>query len=116
MNLTPDVDIVIPMEDQIRELIENCSYKWTTIKGVKGGLFTGPNGKSIFFPAAGWNSIWDSETYRGVQGHYWSSSYSNSTSTSEAYGLNFDNLSPIIIGDYDIVGDKLSIRTVILGD
>jgi len=44
----------MPTSDQIKELIENCSYEWTQVNGVNGGRFTGPNGNSIFLPAAGY--------------------------------------------------------------
>ena len=39
----------IPTHDEQVELYENCTYSWTTIKGVWGGLFTSKiNGNSIF--------------------------------------------------------------------
>ena len=44
---------VMPSEAQLEELKNNCTYTWTTINGVKGGKFTGKNGKSVFLPAAG---------------------------------------------------------------
>ena len=44
----------IPSEEQIQELIVNCEYEWTKLNGVNGAKFTGPNGKSIFIPAAGY--------------------------------------------------------------
>ena len=61
-----------PTLDQIKALVNNCSYTRTTQNGVKGGKFTGPNGGTIFLPAAG--SVWDGEL-RGVgsYGIYWSS-------------------------------------------
>ena len=43
---------VMPSYDQIKELIANCSYEFITINGVKGALFTGNNGISVFLPAA----------------------------------------------------------------
>ena len=42
----------IPSINQFGELIGNCQYKWTTLHGVWGGMFTGSNGQSIFLPAA----------------------------------------------------------------
>ena len=44
----------MPTLDEIIELVENCSWKWTTYNGVEGQLVTGPNGNSIFLPAAGY--------------------------------------------------------------
>ena len=46
----------IPTKEQIQELIDNCEYKWTKLNGVEGAKFTGPNGNSIFIPAAGYCS------------------------------------------------------------
>ena len=43
----------MPTQGQQQELIENCTWTWTTINGVNGQLATGPNGNSIFLPAAG---------------------------------------------------------------
>lgn len=42
-----------PSKEQIQALVNNCSYTWTTQNGVTGGIFTGPNGSTIFLPAAG---------------------------------------------------------------
>lgn len=44
----------MPSEKQFRELVNNCNVNWTTINGVEGYKFIGPNGKSIFFPTAGY--------------------------------------------------------------
>lgn len=63
----------MPTYTQQEELRENCRRTWTTQNGVNGMLVTGPNGNTIFFPAAG--SIWDTERSEvGVVGYYWSSS------------------------------------------
>ncbi|MCR5151995.1 MAG: hypothetical protein K6A98_02435, partial [Prevotella sp.] len=43
----------MPTRDQMRELINNCTWKWTGHNGVSGFSVTGPNGNSIFLPAAG---------------------------------------------------------------
>ena len=63
---------VMPSVSQLEELIDNCTYTWTTVNGVEGGVFTGPSGGTIFLPAAGcrWN---DSLGYAGSNGYYWSS-------------------------------------------
>ncbi len=62
----------MPTQEQIKELDDNCKYEWTTLNGVKGGKFTGPNGKSIFIPAAGYRSNGDLYI-AGSYGNYWSS-------------------------------------------
>ena len=43
----------MPNEDEILELERKCTWTWTTLSGVKGYRVKGPNGKSIFLPAAG---------------------------------------------------------------
>ena len=40
----------MPSIEQIQELLDNCSYTWTTINGVTGAHFTGSKGASIFLP------------------------------------------------------------------
>ena len=61
----------MPTTEQQRELDEKCSFVWTTQNGVKGRLFTGPNGNSLFLPAAG--SRWYESLYDvGSYGRYWS--------------------------------------------
>lgn len=44
----------IPTVDQIFELLENCIWNWGSKNGVKGCYVIGPNGNSIFMPAAGY--------------------------------------------------------------
>lgn len=61
----------LPTEDDWKELFEHCSSKW---KEEKGFVLTGPNGNSIFLPAAGYHggvSVNDV----GSHGYYWSSSF-----------------------------------------
>jgi len=63
----------MPTGVEFEELTNNCTITWTTQKGVNGRLFTGPNGNSIFLPAAGYRL--DSSLYGGGSyGLYWSSS------------------------------------------
>ena len=61
-----------PSLDQIEALLNNCSSVWTTQNGVNGRKFTGPNGGTIFLPAAGgrWGGEFD---VVGDWGYYWSS-------------------------------------------
>ena len=46
----------MPTDAEWTELMDQCSWTWTTISGVNGRKVTGPNGNSIFLPAAGY---WD---------------------------------------------------------
>ena len=61
-----------PSLDQIKELVNKCSYSWTTLNGVRGGRFTGPNGNIIFLPAAGGILYFELDDV-GSRGYYWSS-------------------------------------------
>ena len=70
---------VMPSYDQQTELRENCSFKWTSVNGINGRVFTGPNGGSIFLPASGYRLQGD--LYGGnSSGYYWSSSQDQSRS------------------------------------
>lgn len=76
----------MPTLDEIEELVNNCSWKWTTQNGVNGQLVTGPNGNSIFLPAAGYRDGTDRD-YRGSYGYYWSATLDERYGG--AYGLLF---------------------------
>lgn len=76
-----------PTSRQIYELLDNCSYEWTTQNGVKGGKFKGPNGGVIFLPAAGYR--FNGEFYEvGSWGAYWTSS---PFSDGGPYGIRFNS-------------------------
>lgn len=77
----------MPTKAEILELVNNCTWTWTTQNGVNGMRVTGPNGNSIFLPAAG-DCGGSSHYYVGEGGYYWSSSPDES-GTSNAYGLSF---------------------------
>lgn len=46
-----------PGRTDYEELINTCKWTWKTKDGVAGYEVTGPSGKSIFFPAAGFNMM-----------------------------------------------------------
>ena len=94
----------IPTDAEWTELRTKCTWIWTTENGVKGRRVTGPNGNSIFLPAAGYqNGSW--ATLVGSRGIYLSSSLStdfpdrecgvsfNSTSVSSTFGFRNEGLS-----------------------
>ena len=63
----------MPTKAEQDELRENCTWNWTTQNGVNGYKVTGPNGNSIFLPAAGY--VYEgSLDGAGSYGIYWSSS------------------------------------------
>ncbi len=73
----------LPSYEELGELIKKCKWIWTTMNGHRGYKVTGPNGNSIFLPAAGYRykmSLYSD----GERGNYWSyECYYN------AYSLNF---------------------------
>ena len=67
-------DWQIPSIDDWKELNStNCTWEWTTEKGVNGYKVTSYNGNSIFLPAAGYRSG-ANLIGAGSNGYYWSRS------------------------------------------
>ena len=63
---------VMPTEELLAELKNNCTFTWTTQNNVIGCEFTGPSGGSIFLPAAGDRQN-SNLNYVGFRGYCWSS-------------------------------------------
>ena len=78
----------MPSFEQIDEL-SDCSTQWTQINGVKGMLFTGPNGNTLFLPAAGYRMD-DSLEGAGSFAFYWSCTLSYDAANF-AYCLYFES-------------------------
>lgn len=79
----------MPSREQQDELRSQCKWEWTQLHGVYGHKVTGPNGNSIFLPAAGGRydtSLYDAGSYGGCWSRTLRTSHSNS-----AYSLNFDS-------------------------
>ena len=67
--------------EQQQELVEKCTWTVDTLNGVEGYRVTGPNGNSIFLPAAGGGeNPGDNDDYE--YGVYWSRTLYSSTSNS----------------------------------
>ena len=80
----------MPTYNECVELVEQCTWKWTEVDGVKGNAVTGPNGNSIFLPAAGFRQ---GETLymNGVYGYIWvGTSYANELNY-YAYNMSYFN-------------------------
>ncbi len=78
----------IPAENEYRELKDKCTWTWMSQGDKKGYKVTGPNGKSIFLPAAQYlyNS---SPNLLKDSGYYWSASvYADKD---DAYSLFFES-------------------------
>ena len=63
----------IPTIGDWEELLDNCTIEWTSLGAASGRMVTGPNGNSIFLPAAAAFSGSDIDGI-GIYGMYWSSS------------------------------------------
>lgn len=63
-----------PTQDECSELLDKCTWQWTIVGDHAGYTVTGPNGNSIFLPAAGCRdgkALCDA----GRWGYYWSSTF-----------------------------------------
>lgn len=79
----------MPTIDEIKELLDNCTWTWTTQDGKNGYQVDGPNGNSIFLPAAGYREG-SGLRAAGRWGTYWLSSLSR-TNSDRALNLSFDS-------------------------
>jgi hypothetical protein len=72
----------MPTLDELGELKEKCDIEETSIGGVRGVKFTGPNGNSIFLPVTNNN---------GNKGYYWTDKFDDDKSDADyAYALQLD--------------------------
>jgi len=98
----------MPSYDQLGLLTSKCTSTWTSVNGVYGRKVTGPNGASIFLPAAGYR--WNDNTGNvGSYGGCWLSTQDPNYSYG-AYTLHFDNGD--FYRDYDTRYYGLSVRPV----
>ncbi len=78
----------MPTDAEWQELMDSCTWTWTTKNDVKGYEVKASNGKSIFLPAAGW--IYDKTLgSAGSYGRYWSSSLSSHNSNYAWYMFSY---------------------------
>ena len=96
-NLTASYDVAatkwsgdwrMPTQAEMQELVGKCTWEWTTQNGVYGKKVTGPNGNSIFLPAAGYRygaGLRDA----GSDALYWSATPDSGSNSNSAYGLYF---------------------------
>ena len=99
----------LPTKAELEELNNKCTWNWTTQNGVKGYKVTGPNGNSIFLPAASYR-YGSSLYYAGEYGYFWSSTPDESSSIF-AYFLYF-NSSKHYVGSLHTRSDGRSVRPV----
>ena len=75
----------MPDSSEFQELKDKCDWSWQG----NGYLVTGPNGRTIFFPASGYRG-YDDLYYRGSDGNYWSRTL-DSGATGFARYLDFNS-------------------------
>jgi uncharacterized protein (TIGR02145 family) len=64
----------LPTKEEQDELRTQCTWTWSTKNGVNGYIVVGPNGNSIFLPAAGFRNYGNGNVKgHGSNGYYWSS-------------------------------------------
>lgn len=79
----------MPTVEECMELIVQCTWEWTKHNGVNGYNVMGPNGNSIFLPAAGYrcgSSLHDTGEY----GYYWSSTSYDDSNNDCACDIDFN--------------------------
>lgn len=80
--------VTMPTIDEFEELFTECKKEWVEEDGVAGYKFTGPNGNSIFLPAAG-SRTQGTVSGEGLNGYYLSGSI-NATDNRFAMAYSFD--------------------------
>lgn len=78
----------MPTDTEFTELRNNCIWEWISVNGINGRKVTGPNGNSIFLPAAGYRGG-TSLYVAGSYGYYWSSSLSTGNSSYASCEVSF---------------------------
>ena len=78
----------MPTNEEQRELVKECQRQVTEVNGVYGAKFTGKNGNSVFFPAAGCR-YGSGVFHKGNDGGYWTSSLGEESESLARY-LGFD--------------------------
>ena len=105
-NLNPQYDAAaanwggdwrMPTKAEQQELLNNCTWTWIRQNGVSGYNVEGPNGNSIFLPAAGCR-YGSSLNNAGSFANYWSSTPIDDNYGSYAYNLNFGSVCQYVYG------------------
>ena len=87
----------MPTIEEWEELFLNTTGTWTVQNDVKGWLFMGTNGNTLFLPAAGY---WWGTYFNDDMGLYWSSSV-NKEFPYRAWGFHFNTDSAHLCGSSD---------------
>lgn len=106
VNQTYGGKATLPTAADFEELFSLCKSEWTTQDGVAGYKLTGPNGNSIFLPAAGSRTIND-VTGLGTEGVYLTGSINpNNNQYAIAYEFNASTGARTSIPVYEAVSAR----------
>ena len=100
----------MPTSEEWQELRYNCTSVWTTRNGVNGRLFTGPNGNTLFLPAAGYRSDGDLRD-AGNYCIYWANSL-DAYAPDSAWGIGFNSYYTSVSSYYNGRDYGRSVRAV----
>ena len=95
----------MPTMKEMEELRDECTWKWVTQSGVEGMKVTGPNGNSIFLPAAGYRDGADLID-RGSYSAYWSATLDEDYNNF-AFNLSFYDSRCNCYSDYRYFGSTV---------
>lgn len=102
-------DLRIPTKLELMELLENSELITCELNGIKGVRVIGPNGNSIFLPAAGWRDNYGLQA-KGKSCNYWTSTLFEDYCCDQAYNLEGLNSSIGVFNRFRYWG--LTIRPV----
>ena len=80
-------DWCMPTNEEMKELVDKCTWEYTAVDGVTGAIVTGPNGNSIFLPAAGYK-MWSEVYSDGEMGYYWTGTSGEEKDEANQLALN----------------------------
>ena len=83
----------MPNIEQYKLLLDNSTYKWITVQGVRGILYTASNGNSIFLPAAGFRKEEETALVKEFCTYWLSTQKLNDKSLRRAYFFSNDGWS-----------------------
>ncbi len=76
----------MPTKAEAQELIDKCTWEWVQVNDVNGYKVTGPSGKTIFLPAAGYKDYILSSNKKQLL--YWTGTKSSIGYARELYGAS----------------------------
>ncbi len=97
----------MPTFEEAKELVDNCTWKWTSRNGINGyEVKSKTNGNSIFLPAAGYCAYSSTASQIGETARYSSSSL-QLTRSNCSYYLYIDFIEVTTYGAYRFVGQSV---------